>query len=130
MALLCKARTLCPIASHIFLTCLFFPSWIIISNLVVCFSSSVFNIFTLAGFVIYPPISTPVLKASTFSLLTIPFNVTVYVLLISCFGCVTLYTKSPSFVRIKAPDVYISNLPTGTNLSFTFTKSKTESRSN
>ena len=57
----------------------------------------------------------------------IPFNVTVYVLFISCLGCVTLYTNSPSFVNISAPDVYISNLPTGTILSFTFTKSNTDS---
>lgn len=36
--LLCNACTFFPTASHIFLTCLFFPSWIVISNLEICFS--------------------------------------------------------------------------------------------
>ena len=49
--LLCKAMTLLPTASHIFLTCLFFPSWIVISNLEIFFSSSVFKILTFAGLV-------------------------------------------------------------------------------
>lgn len=50
-----SAFTLFPTASHILLTCLFFPSCIVISSLVRFFSSSTFKILTLAGFVI--PIS-------------------------------------------------------------------------
>ena len=60
----------------------------------------------------------------------IPFNVALYVLSISFLGCVSLFTSSPSFVRIKAPDVYISNLPTGTILLFIFIKSRTLSLPN
>lgn len=50
-----SAFTLFPIASHILLTCLFFPSCIVISSLVRFFSSSLFIILTFAGFVM--PIS-------------------------------------------------------------------------
>ena len=66
--------------------------------------------------------STPFSSFSTSSFVTIPFNVTVYVLFISCFGCVILYTKFPSLDSNNAPDVYMSNLPTGTTLSFIFIK--------
>ena len=83
------------IASHILLTCLFFPSCIVISILDIFFSSSTFKIFTAAGLVIYSPISTPVFNFSISSFVTFPPSVTVYVLVISCFGCVTLYTNSP-----------------------------------
>ena len=51
-----------------------------------------------------------------------PFHRSLYVLFISCFGCVILYTKFPSLDSNSAPDVYMSNLPTGTTLSFIFIK--------
>ena len=37
--------------------------------------------------VVYPPMSTPFFSCSTSSFVIIPFSVTVYVLVISCFGC-------------------------------------------
>jgi len=79
----------------------------------VFFSSFIFKISTLAGLKLTPSIVIPFLNGSKSSSFAKPLQVAIYVLLTSLDGCVYKFVNLPSFVKIRAPVVSKSSLPTG-----------------
>ena len=62
-------------------------------------------IFTLAGDVLKPSITTPLLKDVNCSFVKIPGVFTKYTLSIWLLGCIKIFANSPSLVSSKTPVV-------------------------